>query len=169
MANKNAADAAVQAAETETTGKRSRTKREVIYKAVPAGTPVYEHKMPGADWSEAQAIEALKSQAGADCEIIGPFYSVKGNNSDSESVAVKVSLRDLKPTTQQYEGTYKGWTFFANGIKQVTINGEQFADNDLLEIEFESLIDPDSKKAKPRLAKGMLIRRSAIDDCASVE
>jgi len=169
MANKNAADAAVEAAETETKGKRTRTKREVIYKAVPAGTKVFEHKMPGADWSEAQAIEALKKLAGDDCEIIGPFYSVKGNNSESDSIAVKVSLRDLKPTTKQYEGTHKGWTFFANGIKKVTVNGEQFADNDLLDVEFETAVDPDAKLAKPRSQKGMLIRRSALEVCTEVE
>ena len=169
MAKKNAADAAVEAVETETKGKRTRTKREVIYKAVPAGTTVHEHKMPGADWSEAQAVDALKKLAGDDCEILGPFYSVKGNNSESESIAVKISLRDLKPTTKQYEGTHKGWNFFANGVKKVTVNGEQFADNDLLDVEFESPVDPEAKQAKPRFAKGMLIRRTALENCVEAE
>jgi hypothetical protein len=171
MSNNNAVDAAVQAAEIETSGKRTRagTKRDVIYKAVPAGTQVFEHKMSGSDWSETQAIEVLKGLAGADCNILGPYYIVKGAKSESESISVKVSLRDHKPTAQQYEGTHRGWTFFANGIKQVIIDGEHFADNDLLDIEFESATDSNSKQAKPRFPKGMLIRRSSIDNCIAVE
>lgn len=166
--SKSPADAAVSAAESETTGKRTRTKREVVYAAVPAGTQLEIHTMPGAEWSKAQAHEALKAKLGDDCSIYGPFYNVKGDNSTSEAISVKVSLRDFKLTTKQYEGTHEGWTFIANGLKKVTIDGEQFADNDLLKVEFETLVDQDVKVAKPRFPGNMMIRRIAFDDCSEV-
>lgn len=154
---------------TETQGKkRQRSKRDVIYKAVPAGTKVETCVQSGEDWTEDKAVAELRAKMGKDCIIEGPFYKVKGNAIEKDSISVKVSLRDLRMSTKQYEGVHAGWNFYANGIKKLKVGSENFADNDLVQIEFESPVDEDNRQPKPKFGRNTLIRRSALEDCREV-
>lgn len=156
--------AAVQEADQED-GRRSRKKRPVYFYAFPADVEVQHVEMPGEDWSEARAKEALEKVSGKGCQILGPFYEVVGKTAEVETISVKISLRNMSFTGKRFEGSYNGWTFYANGVKKITIDGEQFADNDLLNVDFESLVDENVKTPKPRFGKNAALRRALLDDC----
>ena len=164
--SKDITDSAVEAAEN-TTKRRSRKKSDVYFYAIPKGTDYEELEIPGSDeWSIESATEQLQGMMNDDdCIVIGPLYKVKKVAPVSNSVSVKVSLRDLNYSSTRFEGVHSGWSFIANGIRGLSVDGESFEDNDLLHIEFEKPVDEENKTRKPRFGKLMMVRRSALDEC----
>lgn len=158
--NTNPADAAIN--DVETDGRKSRGKRPVYFYGVPAGTKIEEVKQAGENWSQQDAEAELKAKLGDDCIIVGPKYDVRGVKTESTSLTVKVDLRTMDFSSDKFTGHHQGWKVFGNGVAACEVNGEKFEDNDLVQIQVESLVDVNDKTPKPRINM-KIVRRSMIE------
>lgn len=141
--------------------------RPVVFYAIPAGTKFEESVVDG-DANHDKAIEALKAKLGKDAIIIGPLNK-KGGASAMKAVAsssglvVKIDLRDLKFTGKRFTGIHANHNFFANGVAACIVNGESFADNELLNIQIEDRVDSNVNSPKPRISN-KVVRRALIEE-----
>lgn len=164
MAKKNPADAAVS--DVENDGRKTRAKRPVYYYGLPKGTKIETVQQPGETWTPQFAEEQLRKELGKDCIIIGPDYKVQGVKTEAATLTVKVDLRQLQFTTDQFAGEHGGWKIFGNGLKACTVDGEDFDDNELIQVQVESLVDEKNKVQKPRINQ-KIVRRSMLDQIAA--
>lgn len=143
--------------------KKTRERRPVYFYGIPAGTKIETIELPGGEWDADEAIAQLKAKLGADVQIIGPNYKVKGAvKADSAKLIVKIDIRSMKPSGKIFEGVYNGWKWSANGIKACKVDGEEFGDNELGMVQFDSLEDEKVKTAKPRFS-GKIVRLALLE------
>jgi hypothetical protein len=93
-------------------------------------------------------------------------YEVKNKPAEKPRLGITVSARDLMRTTAKaYEGIYKGWTVYGNGLKGVTVDGHKFGDNELIKPVFDTIADPSAepKAPKPRLKQNEALRLEDLD------
>jgi hypothetical protein len=98
------------------------------------------------------------------------YYVAKGTGLGEVSrVSVTVSASQLaRRTSQAYSGEFRGWKVWASGLNECEIEGEKFAENELVSIEFDSLVDPAVKVPKPKLKKREVIRLTDLENVESV-
>lgn len=161
----NVVDSAVSEAEDGRKGQGPRGPRPVYFYAVPKDMVLEEVEFEGDKWSLEEAKAALEAKVGSGAKVIGPLHKVKTGvaKADSASLVVKVDLRNRTFTAKKYVGTFENYHFFANGIAACVVNGESFADNELINIQIEDRVDTDIKSPKPRISN-KIVRRSHFTD-----
>jgi hypothetical protein len=120
------------------------------------------------DESEAAVRKEFKKKHRIDpLAVVGPIYEVKNKPAEKPRMGITVSARDLmRTTTKAFEGHYKGWTVFGNGLKALEIEGRKYGENELIRPVIETLVDPNSdpKPPKPRLKPTEALRLSDLDN-----
>lgn len=131
--------------------------------------------------------EAISSDVAADAkEIFKEKYGVspsvcdegKGNGyyvamgtgmSEAQRISVTVTPKQLmQRTTNLYKGQFRGWNVWASGLSACSVEDENFKDNELVSVEFDTLVDPENKIPKPKLKKREVVRLSDLQNVESV-
>lgn len=154
--------------QTKEDGRKNREKRPVFFYGLPAATKIETVQMDGDSWNAKDAEAKIKAKLGKDAIIIGPNYEVKGGNVKSKSgaITVKLDLRQMKFTKTKFVGEHEGWTLYGNGIAACEVNGEKYDDDDLIQVQIESLVNADERTPKPRLSR-QVVRRDALDSVSA--
>lgn len=151
--------------EVEVRSRKGRTKSNVYFYGV-KGDSVKEVEMSGDVWSVQEATAKLKSEIGADVQVLGPFYKVKSalKQNDKEQIQVRLDLMKLNFTKETYTGNHNNWVFTAKGIAACEVDGESFGDDDLVFIEYTGLFDDSVKTRKPRNGGRIVVRKDRLDE-----
>jgi hypothetical protein len=98
------------------------------------------------------------------------YYEVKGPCiSEIQKISVTVTPQQLASRTiKAYKGQFQGWIVWCSGLKSCEIDGITFNDNELVSVEFDSLIDENSKIPKPKLKKHEVIRLNNIKNISEL-
>jgi hypothetical protein len=97
----------------------------------------------------------------------GPVYEVKDKAApENQRAAVTLTTKDiLRKTSKSYEGVFRGWKVYGNGLKAVTdAKGESFKDNELIAPLFDVPVNPDEKPSKPRIKDNEALKLSDLED-----
>ena len=89
------------------------------------------------------------------------YYLAKGTcMSDAQRISVTVSAEQMScHTTTNVKAEFSGWVVYGNGIKGF----DKFEDDELVQILFSRLIDPNNKVPKPKLKKNEAVRMADLN------
>ena len=163
-------DSAIDAAESEETGKRERGARDRFYMcAITNGKTISFEPIKAASADEAKEI--FKAKYGSKPTIcdVGEgngYYIAKGTGmSDAQRISVTVTAEQLNRRTGiGYKGQFKGWNVFASGLRGFKTDEREYADNELVSVEFEELVSKDNKVSKPKLKKKEVVRLADVEN-----
>jgi hypothetical protein len=94
------------------------------------------------------------------------YYVAKGTGQTAvQRISVTVDAEALqRRTAQAYKGTFEGWKVFASGLQACTVDDCDYADNELVSVEFASPVDESNKTAKPKMKKREVLPISLIQN-----
>lgn len=123
--------------------------------------------------SKQASAETFEEEFGiAPEQTSAPVYEVKGKKAAAGVTArdsIRLNTADLLNTTQKkFAGEYKGWKVLGNGIKAVTVDNKQYKANELMNVIFDSPINPEEKPRKPRLATGEVLPVAVIENLTEI-
>lgn len=125
--------------------------------------------------NEEQAKATFKEETGLVAKVCdggegAGYYVAKGTGiSDAQRISVTVDAKQLHMrTSSAFQGEFRGWNVYASGLKACNVNGVDYADNDLVSIEFADRADPASKVAKPKLKKREVVRLADLSNVSSL-
>jgi len=98
------------------------------------------------------------------------YYVAMGTGmSDAQRISVTVTPEQLaRRTTAAFKGQFKGWNVWASGLAACTVEDEHYGDNDLVSVEFASLVDKEVKLPKPKLKKREVVRLVDIENAEQI-
>jgi hypothetical protein len=92
-----------------------------------------------------------------------------GSATDVQRISVTVTLEQLmRRTKSAFKGQFSGWNVYASGLAGCVVNGQEYEDDELLSVEFATLVDEENKVHKPKLKKREVIRRDDIDNLEEI-
>lgn len=102
-----------------------------------------------------EAMESFKEKHGRPANITmdgegSGYYIAKGTGkSDAQRISVTVTPAQLqRRTTASFRAQFRGWNVYASGLSACNIDGVDYADNDLVAIEFDTLIGATAENRK---------------------
>jgi hypothetical protein len=182
---KNVAQAAVQGAESEaatTANGKRKNSREGVRKSVFYICAAWHEKK--------QLIEAIPADSDSDARAkfkemhsVEPmaiarnpgggygFYEVKGTSKiDAERISVTLSGRNMRFTSDRWEGIFRGFNVICNGIAALTHEGHEYEDNELVKPMFEDPVNKETKAtSKPKLGAFAVIKLSDVEDAKQID
>ena len=164
---KNPIDSVIDSVENESNdGKRERGARDRYYMCASLNGNIVTFEAVKAVSAD-EAKEAFAHKHGVKTIICDTgegngYYIAKGSGmSDAQRISVTVTAEQLnRRTGDGYKGQFKGWHVFASGLRGCKIGDHDYKDNDLVSVEFESLVTGLNKKdnPKPKLKKREVVR-----------
>ena len=117
------------------------------------------------------AIAKFQAKHGPHTHVItNAFVLSKTASVQADRPTVTLEIRQFTTHTKKmFEGEYQGWTVICNGIKAVTVDGQEYDDNELLVPIVEKLVDPSVKTEKPRFRQREAIPASMIDNLREID
>ena len=124
---------------------------------------------------EAEARSLFQEKTNTEATIVDAaegkgFYIAKGTGiSSAQKVSVTVTPAQLMSrTSNAYQGEFKGWHVWASGLQACTVKDVDYADNELVSIEFDKRVDPNSGVDKPKIKKKEVIRLSDLENVSAM-
>lgn len=98
------------------------------------------------------------------------YYVAMGTGmSDAQRISVTVTPEQLmRRTSGGYKGKFRGWHVWASGLAACKVDDQEFGDDELVSVEFDTLVDKNSKIPKPKLKKREVVRLADIEDVEGI-
>ncbi|MCK9567639.1 hypothetical protein M0R72_01655 [Candidatus Pacearchaeota archaeon] len=92
------------------------------------------------------------------------YYLAKGTGmGDAQRISVTVSAAQMTRYTKTHvKAEFHGWIVYGNGIKGFKSESDEYEDDELAMIMFDSPINPDNKIPKPKLKKNEAVRMADL-------
>jgi len=92
------------------------------------------------------------------------YYLAKGTGmGDAQRISVTVSAAQMtRYTTTHVKAEFKGWIVYGNGIRGFKTEHDEYEDDELAMIMFDSPIDKNQKLPKPKLKKNEAVRMADL-------
>jgi len=133
-------------------------KKRIIFEAISADSVIDAKEI----FSDKHGLAAMICDEG---KGNGYYVAMGTGMSEAQRISVTVTPEQLMRRTKvAFKGQFRGWNVWASGLAACKVGDQEYNDNDLVSVVFDTLVDKNTKIPKPKLKQREAVRLSDLDE-----